>query len=209
MTTSITTPDGLPSRGTRPNLTVPDIDPPAPVPQCRTEQDVADLAELDRLDRYERQTRRKIGLTLGALGVGVAVPALAVTPPDVLAEYGTRGLAVLGVLAVADTVAGRLRDRFQSAPHGRYWQVWRWRIARRWYAPGSTVWTCADDACPRPLAVLDWNGTGDEKWVLVTDGSGPNCAPTWTRLDEVSAVPLRHAADCPSATRAVASSAAA
>ncbi|WP_301175406.1 hypothetical protein [Actinomadura geliboluensis] len=130
-----------------------------------------DLAELGRRARIERRARVAMAAGFVLIAAALTGPALLHVPARVLATSVLLGLAVTGAGALANAARTWCSGRYELAlPHPL---IWRWRIVRRWYAPGSTVWRA--DAAPwdGPLTVLGWvaDPACPVPWALVYDGT--------------------------------------
>jgi hypothetical protein len=154
--------------------------------------ELAGLAALRRRDRNDRRARAAMAAGFGLIAAAVAWPILASIPAGALALLALAGLAVAGAAWLITTAWGWLAGRYEVVrPHP--WQVWRWRIAARWYAPGSTVWR--EDPAPwdGPLTVLAWvaDPACPVPWALVYDGTPlmSGGAALWLPLTHLAPVP--------------------
>ncbi|GAA2630981.1 hypothetical protein SMC26_23650 [Actinomadura fulvescens] len=132
----------------------------------------ADLAALHRRDRTDRRTRAAFAATFALIGAGLAAPVLATVPARLTAVAALVALAVVGAGGLASALATWVSGRYEvSRPHS--WRVWRWRITRRWYAPGATVWHTDPASGTGPLAVLGWitDPACPVPWALIYDGT--------------------------------------
>ena len=157
-------------------------------------QEAADLAEINARQRADRRLRA--GLATGAVLIGAALtwPVLTTIPPRILAALALLALAMVGTHSAVMTAADWLRGRYE-VDFAHPWRVWRWRIVRRWYAPGSTVWhTAPTEEGEGPLAVLDWHHDPAcrQAWALVYDGAPLMSGGTgaqWLPLDRLAPTP--------------------
>ncbi|WP_021592043.1 hypothetical protein [Actinomadura welshii] len=151
----------------------------------------ADLAELRRRDRIQRRARVAMAAGFVLIAAALAGPALLSVPVRVLATSALLGLAVVGAGALASAAYTWFSGRYEVAlPHP--W-IWRWRIVRRWYAPGSTVWRAAPAPWDGPLTVLGWHADPAcaTAWALVYDGTPrmSGGAAVWLPLDHLAPNP--------------------
>ncbi|WP_433467042.1 hypothetical protein [Spirillospora sp. CA-128828] len=105
-------------------------------------------------------------------------------------------LAVTAVLGMCYDAWQWLAGRYELARGDR--PEAGWRIRRRWYAPGSVVWSADSVAPPAPLVVLGWvcDPACHVPWALVHNGTEPNSATgaggaCWVPLDELAPHPTR------------------
>ncbi|MFD0687347.1 hypothetical protein [Actinomadura fibrosa] len=152
----------------------------------------ADLAEITRRERIERRTRTGLGVGFALIGAALTAPVMPAIPLRLLAAALAAALSVIGAATLAVLVAERFHGRYEVVPH-----AWGWRIVRRWYAPGATVW----HANPKsgavtgsgPLAVLGWHHDPAcaEAWALVYDGTPrmTGGGAVWLPLSALSPTP--------------------
>ena len=149
---------------------------------------VADLAELRRRDRCDRRVRTAVAAVMVLIAAVVVGPVLLSIPARVLSVVIVLVLAVVGAGAVVRAAYTAARRRYEL-PVCHPW-IWRWRVVRRWYAPGETVWR---DPWDGPLAVLDWHTDPAcaTPWVLVYDGTPrmSGGAAEWLPLDMLTPEP--------------------
>ncbi|XVQ08107.1 hypothetical protein ACQP1W_36895 [Spirillospora sp. CA-255316] len=140
--------------------------------RARPDDRAADLAEIARRERIDRRTRAGFAVGFFLLGAALAWPALVAVPYRVLAAAALVALAAVGAHAILTTAAGWVEGRYEVL-WSHSWRVWRWRIVRRWYAPGSTVWRTAPGWGAGPLVVLGWHADAAcrQVWALVYDGA--------------------------------------
>ncbi|MFI0451201.1 hypothetical protein [Actinomadura sp. 6N118] len=161
-------------------------------PADRDTVGTADLAALQRRDRTDRRTRAAFAAAFALIGAALAGPVLVTIPARALAAATLVALAVVGAGALASTAVTWLGGRYEmSRPHP--WQVWQWRITRRWYAPGATVWHTEPNAGTAPLAVLGWytDPACRMPWALVYDGTPlmAGGSALWLPLTDLSPTP--------------------
>ncbi|WP_026400696.1 hypothetical protein [Actinomadura rifamycini] len=138
--------------------------------------DAADLELLHRQARRHRIVRGGLAAGFALISTALAAPGIAAAPPWLLAAVLLVVLAVVGAVRLVQEAAHWLRARYLPVVPGP-WRVWRWRIVRRWYAPGAVVWRARGaDVAPLhagPLSVLGWHHDPAcrERWVLVYDGT--------------------------------------
>ncbi|MFC9975219.1 hypothetical protein ACFVH6_30425 [Spirillospora sp. NPDC127200] len=176
---------------------------PAP-DTATTETTPQDLAALRKADSHQRFTRATVAFAFFLIGAAVALPVLPLLPVEALMDLAVKVLAALGVLSVYERVVARMHAWYQVTRTST-WRVFRWRISRRWYAPGS--WVCHrhdDREHPRPLVVLAWHHDPacPQPWVLTYDGTpagtpagtGDGRGAVWHPLDHLTPAPDRAAA---------------
>ncbi|TMQ87879.1 hypothetical protein ETD83_39675 [Actinomadura soli] len=172
-----------------PTVFPPPVSPPPGAPE--PDDLAADLAALARIQRRHTRARAAIGAGLVLIGAALAWPVLVAVPARVLATLALLGLAVAGAVWLVSAAYGWWSGRYEVArPHP--W-IWRWRIVRRWYAPGATVWRADPAPWDGPLTVLGWHAdpacaTG---WALVYDGTPrmSGGAAQWLPLDQLAPTP--------------------
>lgn len=168
--------------------------PPSSLP-ASVQATVHDLEQLRQQQRRHATARAAIGTGFFLLGAALAWPVVVVLPPRLLAAAALVALAAIGVRALYVAGLAWLRARYQ--PLLPDWRMWRWRLVRRWYAPGSVVWFAdVPSCCAGPLVVLAWadDPACTTPWVLTYDGrpagrSGRSGA-TWSPVDWLSPAPV-------------------
>ncbi|KAB2347248.1 hypothetical protein [Actinomadura rudentiformis] len=165
-------------------------------PADRDTVGAADLAALQRRDRTDRRTRAAFATVFALIGAALAGPVLVTIPARALAVVALVALAVVGAGGLASIATGWLAGRYEmSRPHP--WQVWQWRITRRWYAPGATVWHTEPNAGASPLAVLAWytDPACQIPWALIYDGTPlmSGGSAVWLPLTALTPTPPRPA----------------
>lgn len=149
------------------HLTEP-TEPATSTPDPATPAEPTELAELAAIDRRRRRGRAALAAGFALIAVAVAGPALPTIPPRAAAGAVVTALAIAGAVGTTTDGIDWLATRYTlTRPPSR--RPWRWRIVRRWYAPGATVWPL--DGSGR-LAVLAWwdDPACTRPWVLVHHG---------------------------------------
>ena len=145
--------------------------PPSSLP-ASVQKLVDDLEQLRRAQRHQAVTRVVIGAVFAVLGVAIAWPVVVTLPPRLPATAALAVLAAVGVRAMYTAGCAWLRARYEVVCSD--WRPWRWRLVRRWYAPGSVVWFAdVPSCCAGPLVVLAWadDPACVSPWVLTYDGN--------------------------------------
>ncbi|MFI6516978.1 hypothetical protein ACIBF1_15595 [Spirillospora sp. NPDC050679] len=137
-----------------------------------------DLAALRRADRRNALTRAAITVGFLLIGAALTAPVLPHLPLYLVFHLFLMALAGLGVAWLYDRAAIWLHARYRVQRIST-WRAFRWRVTRRWYAPGSWVYyrdDCQDTGGQvRPLVVLAWahDPACRTPWVLTYDGIPP------------------------------------